>query len=151
MEKVNAKEIIFRIGEVGNSEVVGWLPYSKAIKMIILDYISSQRKRPWGTATTTTEIFTILADWDSFYREKNQLDSEGYFFKTHKELFEEWGVKEDVVNTSVKFLIEMGWVNKKNENMFINGHPQTTPYYRINYEKIIEDIQTKYPPLQKLF
>jgi len=151
MEKDSGKQIIFRIGEIGNSESRGWIPYSKALKKCILDYLSKEYARPANRATSANEVFSILADWDNFYRERNELDDEGYFFKTHKELLDDWGITRDVITSSTDILSSMGWIDKKIIDEYRNGHPQKTPYYRINHEKIIKDIQKKYPNTYKLF
>ena len=150
-EKVNAKEIIFRIGDVGNGESVGWVPYSKAIKTIVFDYLEPQYKNAYSRATFTSEIFSILADWDNFYRENNQLTTDGYFFKLNKYFLDEWKITKGVLQTSTVTLQEMGWIDKKIEKEHIDGHPQDTPYYKINHEKVIKDIQKKYPNTYKLF
>lgn len=151
MENISAKDIIFNIKDIGNKESTGWLPVARATKLFILDYLKEHRSKPYATATLTNEVFSILADNEDFLKREGKLGADGYFFKLNKYFKDEWGITDDTVSNTTAILNEMGWVTKEIREEYVNNHPQNTPYYKFNHDKIIQDIRSKFPSTYKLF
>lgn len=147
MEQITAKQIIFRANELSSKDCRGWIPCSKPIKMCILDYLKQNNKRPNATASLVNETFSILADLENYYAEKNKLE-DGYFYQLPKAFEEEWGVKPDTVNSTTEVLVNMGWISKdvRGAYDYVNKSPIYVPYYKFNHEKIFADISKKYNP-----
>lgn len=150
---MDGKEIIFRINELSNKSNQGWIPYAKPIKMFILDYISKENSRPNATATLTNEMFSILCDLEHYYKKAGKLGSDGFFYQIPRQFNEEWGITLDTVNKTTNILVNMGWIEREIRGSYdnINKKPMNAPYYKLNHEKIINDLVMKYPSLQKLF
>lgn len=150
---MNGKEIIFRINELSNKGNQGWIPYAKPIKMFILDFISKESSRPNGTATLTTEMFSILCDLENYYQEAGTLGSDGFFYQIPRQFKDEWGITLDTVKRTTSILVNMGWIDREIRGGYdnVNNNPLNAPYYKLNHEKIINDLVQKYPSLQKLF